>query len=49
MESGWRMDEIDRMDMVGYLKLRAWNAQQDQQKKAPKRRYIDEVWSNLKP
>ena len=49
MESGWRMDEIDRMDMPGFLKIRAWNAKQEQKKKEPRQRYIDEVWSSLKP
>ena len=49
LESGWRMDEIDRMDMPGFLKMRAWNARQEQKKKEPRQRYIDEVWSSLKP
>ena len=43
------MDEIDRMDMPGFLKIRAWNAKQEQKKKEPRQRYIDEVWSGLKP
>ena len=49
LESGWRMDEIDRMDMPGFLKIRAWNAKQEQKKKEPRQRYIDEVWSSMKP
>ena len=49
LESGWRMDEIDCMDMPGFLKMRAWNAKQEQKKKQPRQRYIDEVWSGLKP
>ena len=49
LESGWRMDEIDRMDMPGFLKIRAWNAKREQEKKAPRQRYIDEVWTELKP
>ena len=49
LESGWRMDEIDRMDMPGFLKIRAWNAKQEQKKRKPRQRYIDEVWSSLKP
>ena len=49
LESGWRMDEIDRMDMPGFLKIRAWNARQEQKKKAPRQRYIDEVWTELRP
>ena len=49
LESGWRMDEIDRMDMPGFLKMRARNARQEQKKKEPRQRYIDEVWSSLSP
>ena len=49
LESGWRMDEIDRMDMPGFLKIRAWNARQERKKKEPRQRYIDEVWSSLSP
>ena len=49
LESGWRMDEIDRMDMPGFLKIRAWNAKREQEKKASRQRYIDEVWTNLSP
>ena len=49
LESGWRMDEIDCMDMPGFLKIRAWNARQEQKKKEPRQRYIDEVWSSLSP
>lgn len=43
------MNEIDNMDMLGFLRIRAWNARKEQKKKEPKRRYIDEVWSQLKP
>ncbi len=42
------MREIDQMDMLGFLKIRAWNARKEQKKKEPKRAYIDEVWPNLK-
>lgn len=38
------MREIDAMDMGGYLKIRAWEARREEKAKAPKRRYIDEVW-----
>ena len=48
LEGGWRMQEIDQMDMLGFLKIRAWNARKEQKKKEPKRAYIDEVWPNLK-
>ena len=43
------MADIDGMDMLGYLEMRAWKAQRDQEKKAPVRRYIDEVWGSMKP
>ena len=43
------MDEIDRMDMPGFLRVRAWNAQREKKKKKPRRGYIDEVWPELKP
>ncbi len=42
------MQEIDQMDMLGFLKIRAWNARKEQKKKGPKHAYIDEVWPNLK-
>lgn len=38
------MDEIDRMDMPGFLKLRAWALKQESKAKAPKHKYIDEIW-----
>ena len=38
------MNEIDGMDMMGYLKIRVWEAKKEQKKNAPKRMYIDEVW-----
>lgn len=41
------MTEIDEMDMLGFLKIRAWNARRE--RKPQKRAYIDEVWANLKP
>ena len=42
------MSEIDSMDMLGFLRVRAWNASREKQKKAPRQAYIDEVWPNLK-
>ena len=48
MSSGWKFDEIDRMDMPGFLSVRAWQARRENQKKAPRRAYIDEVWPDLK-
>ena len=43
------MREIDEMDMLGFLRVRAWNLNRQKEQKAPKQRYIDEVWENLKP
>jgi hypothetical protein len=34
MKNGWRMKEIDEMDMLGFLRLRAWDAQREQEKKS---------------
>ena len=48
MESGWRFDDIDRMDMLGFLRIRAWDAQREHKKKEPQRAYIDQVWPDLK-
>ena len=49
LEGGWRMSEIDSMDMLGFLSVRAWNAQKEKKKKEPRRMFIDEVWGNLTP
>ena len=43
------MSEIDSMDMLGFLTVRAWNARKEKKKKEPQRRFIDEVWNDLKP
>lgn len=43
------MEEIDHMDMLGFLRIRAWSAKKEHVKKQPQRKYIDEVWGNLKP
>ena len=42
MKNGWRMMEIDEMDMLGFLRLRAWAARREQEKKKPRQRFIDE-------
>ena len=49
LEGGWRMKVIDEMDMLGFLKIRAWNAKREKKKKEPRRKFIDEVWPNMKP
>jgi hypothetical protein len=41
------MRDIDEMDMLGYLKVRAWKAKREHEKQQPVRRYIDEVWGNM--
>ena len=43
------MAEIDQMDMLGFLRIRAWNANREHKKKELQPRYIDEVWPGLKP
>ncbi len=42
------MNEIDEMDMLGFLRLRAWDAQRDEIKKKSKPAFIDEVWPGMK-
>ena len=49
LEGGWRMTEIDQMDMLGFLHIRAWNANRTKAKKEPKSAFIDEVWPGLSP
>ena len=43
------MRDIDEMDMLGYLQVRAWKAKREKKMNAPKRQFIDEVWPTLKP
>ena len=38
------MREIDEMDMIGFLKIRAWEARKEKKASEPKRMFIDEVW-----
>ena len=49
LENGWRMQDIDAMDMLGYFRLRAWNAARKRKKKEPRHSTIDQVWPGLKP
>ena len=49
LENGWRMKDVDEMDMVGYIRLRAWNAQREKEKNTPRPNTIDNVWPGLKP
>ena len=41
--TAWRMKEIDEMNMLGFLRLRAWDATREQEKKKPRHAFIDEV------
>ena len=43
------MQEIDGMDMLGFLKIRAWDARKEKEKKKAKPSYIDQVWPSLTP
>ncbi len=43
------MKEIDEMDMLGFLRIRAWDARREQEKKKLRYGFIDEVWPGLKP
>lgn len=43
------MAEIDQMDLLGFLRIRAWNAKRKEKQKKPQPRWIDEVWPGLKP
>jgi len=35
--------------MLGFLRLRTWDARQEQEKTKPGQRFIDEVWPGVKP
>ena len=48
MEAGWRFDDIDRMDMLGFLRVRAWKLHREKAEKAPKKAFIDQVWPDLR-
>ena len=41
------MQEIDQMDMLGFLRLRAWDAKKEQKSLEPKPAFIDEVWPSM--
>ncbi len=43
------MKDIDEMDMVGYIRLRAWNANREKEKNVPRPSTIDNVWPGLRP
>jgi hypothetical protein len=42
------MRDIDEMDMIGYIKVRAWNARRNREKMTvPKKAFIDTVWPGM--
>ena len=41
------MSEIDQMDFVGFLQVRAWKAAREKVSSTTKRAFIDEVWPQL--
>ena len=43
------MKEIDEMDMLGFLQMRAWDAQREHSSQEPKAAFIDQVWPGLIP
>lgn len=52
LKNGWRMNEIDEMDILGFLSVRAWALKREKDKKAVEEAaplYIDEVWRSLTP
>lgn len=48
-DAGWRMKEIDRMDMPGFLKAGAWDTSRAKGKAGSGEWYIDGVWPGSKP
>ena len=43
------MKEIDDMDMLGFLRVRAWAIARKAKKAEPKKSFIDQVWPSVKP
>ena len=41
------MKEIDEMDMLGFLRIRAWDAQREHISQEPKTAFIDHVWPRI--
>jgi len=42
------MKEIDGMDMLGFLRIRAWDANRARSVQQPQHAYIDQVWVTAK-
>ena len=43
------MREIDEMDMLGFLRVRAWIASTNKKASEPKKGFIDTVWPTVRP
>lgn len=43
------MAEIDQTDLLGFLRIRAWNARKKKKEAAPKPSFIDTVWPSVRP
>ena len=43
------MREIDEMDMLGFLRVRAWNASKKKKASEPKKGFIDKAWPTVRP
>ena len=37
------------MDMLGFLRMRAWDVQREHVQEVPKASYIDQLWTSMKP
>lgn len=46
MKNGWKMKDIDEMDFIGFLKVRAWQLNWDRRSK---KTTIDKAWPGLRP
>jgi len=49
LKAGWRMREIDEMDLPGFLRIRAWDACREQKRQEPKPAFIDQLWPGVSP
>jgi len=49
LKAGWRMREIDEMDLPGFLRIRAWDACWEQKRREPKSAFIDQLWPGVSP
>ena len=49
LEGGWRMTEIDQADLLGYLRIQAWNAKKKHPTEEQSKAFIDTVWPSVRP